>query len=223
MSDRIRFGASTTFVAVLFVAWVITACDRPPRYETAGTEPAATDSIRRLDSENDSLSAPRQVSSSPIQAPPDSCVSANEVRYREGFTYHLGHPFTGVACSYYADGSVHTLTRYVNGRRSGLWRVYYPNGVIEKAGTIRSGVEDGPYIENFMNGNRRYEYLYDMGTKTGVWRSWYADGTPYTERHFQNGMLHGKVLVWDEQGQLAKEYDYVHGRLVNSVMHFEEQ
>ncbi|MFT6185997.1 MAG: antitoxin component YwqK of YwqJK toxin-antitoxin module, partial [Cryomorphaceae bacterium] len=72
------------------------------------------------------------------------------------------------------------------------------------------------------NSELKYEYHYDLGKKVGVWKSWYEDGIRYTERHFENDDLNGKVLVWDESGKLAKEYDYINGRLMNSQMHFKE-
>lgn len=206
--------------ALIASACFFLACGHNPRYkksvggaESDSAETPAADTAEVRGDESKTI---------PAHSPAgDSCVWTAHVNYRQGFTYYKGEMFTGEACSYYEGGALHTLTHYENGRRSGDWTVYYPDGVIEKSGTVRSGVEDGLYIENHPNGNRRYEYHYDMGTRTGKWRSWYEDGTPYTERNFSNGLLHGKVLVWDENGELAKEYDYVHGQLMNSVMHFE--
>lgn len=221
MSDRIAVVAAMVWVVI-----AMAACGGSPRYETL-RESMTTPDTAAAPSAQDSESAPGHIdvqqNPEDLVAAPDSCVSTEEIQYWDGFTYLRGRMFTGIACSYYEDGGLHTVTHYENGRRSGKWNVYYPNGVVEKAGITRSGVEDGLYIENYPNGQRRYEYHYAMGSRTGVWRSWYPDGTRYTERNFRNGMLDGKVLVWDEKGKLAKEYDYVHGQLVNSIMHFKEK
>ncbi len=220
MIDRLAF--------ILAMAWVViafAACGGSPRYETS-QESISTIDTAEAPFPDDRETTPRRLdtpmTSEDLVAAPDSCVSTQEIQFRDGFTYLRGRMFTGVACSYYEDGELHTVTHYENGRRSGMWSVYYSSGIVEKTGTTRSGVEDGLYIENYIDGQRRYEYHYAMGSRTGVWRSWYPDGTRYTERNFRNGMLDGKVLVWDEQGKLAKEYDYANGQLVNSIMHFKE-
>lgn len=218
MNDRFA-----VIVAVLWMMMYLASCGGSPRYETSRESEVTPDTAATpSDSDTERTPSYTDIPESPedLVAVPDSCVSTQDIQYRDGFTYLRGRMFTGIACSYYEDGGLHTVTHYENGRRSGKWSVYYPNGVVEKAGTTRSGVEDGLYVENYMNGRQRYEYHYAMGSRTGVWRSWYPDGTRYTERNFRNGMLDGKVLVWDENGKLAKEYDYVHGRLVNSIMHF---
>lgn len=142
----------------------------------------------------------------------------------DGLTRDTLHaePFSGRACTYHKNSALHTLTAFVVGVREGRWEVYYPNGQLHKQGAINGGQEDGPYLEYFPHGQLKYEYHYERGERVGVWKSWYADGTPYTERHFAQGVIHGKVWVWDEQGRLAKEYDYRNGSVVRSQMHFED-
>lgn len=152
----------------------------------------------------------------------EKCVPMSEVIYRDGRAFLQNEPFTGVTCSYFPSGSLHTLTTYEAGYKQGLWEIYYNDGKKEKYGFTRNGKDDGIYREYYPNGQLKYEYRYDLGKKVGIWRSWYEDGTNYTERHFENDRLNGKVLVWDESGKLAKEYDYVNGRLVNSEMHFKK-
>lgn len=157
----------------------------------------------------------------------DKCISISELSFsqtgKESMTYFEGSPFTGKGCSYHSSGKISTLTSYVDGRRAGIWEVYYDNGQLEKAGIVKDGKEHGSYQEYFRNGQLKYDYTYDRGAKVGVWKSWYEDGTPYTERNFNNDKLNGKVLVWDENGKLSKEYDYINGKVVNSIMHFKNE
>jgi antitoxin component YwqK of YwqJK toxin-antitoxin module len=150
-------------------------------------------------------------------------IPMQEIQYRNGIAYQAEKPFTGKVCSYHSNGEIHTLTSYRAGAKNGLWEVFFANGQREKSGFTRQGKDDGLYREWYANGELKYEYHYDLGKKVDVWKSWYEDGTRYTERHFENDELNGKVLVWDETGKLAKEYDYVNGRLMNSQMHFKEE
>jgi len=157
-----------------------------------------------------------------IQKVAQDCLSMSEVRFQDGLATHHGQPISGKVCSYFRTGEIHTLTTYREGEKEGLWEVFYQDGKREKSGFTRRGKDDGLYREYYPNGRLKYEYHYDLGKKVDVWKSWYADGTPYTERHFEDDRLNGKVLVWDENGKLAKEYDYVDGRLVKSEMHFKK-
>ena len=155
--------------------------------------------------------------------PVQDCTPMTQVTYSEGIAHLDNAPLSGKVCSYHPNGKMHTLTTYSEGRKSGMWEIYFADGQREKSGFTRKGKDDGLYREWYPNGQLKYEYHYDLGKKTDVWKSWYEDGTPYTERHFKDDQLHGKVLVWDERGKLSKEYDYVNGRLMNSQMHFKEE
>lgn len=136
--------------------------------------------------------------------------------------FYQGEPFKGIAVIYSKDGSKYTEQNYEDGEKKGEWRVYFPNGQIQKEGVKINGKDHGQYREWYQNGNLKYEYQYDLGKKVGKWLSWYEDGTKYTERNFVDDQLNGKVFVWDESGKLAKEYDYRNNRQVNAIMHFKE-
>lgn len=131
-------------------------------------------------------------------------------------------PFSGWAITYANGGAKYIEQQYKNGIREGAWRVYYPNGQLEKEGFKKDKLDHGLYKEWYRNGQLKYEYHYSAGKKVGKWLSWYEDGTRYTERNFVNDQLNGKVFVWDEQGVLAKEYDYQNGDLIHRKMHFKE-
>lgn len=131
-------------------------------------------------------------------------------------------PFSGWAITYANGGAKYIEQQYKNGIREGAWRVYYPNGQLEKEGFKKNKLDHGLYKEWYRNGQLKYEYHYSAGKKVGKWLSWYEDGTRYTERNFVNDQLNGKVFVWDEQGVLAKEYDYQNGDLIHRKMHFKE-
>jgi len=134
---------------------------------------------------------------------------------------YQGKAFSGAAVSKLKSGKNFTFDTYVNGVKDGLYVTYYSNGNKQKEGYTKNGKEDGIYYDYYQTGKVQREHHFDMGKKVGIWKSFYEDGKKWTERHFKNDNLHGKVLVWDEQGRLGKEYDYVNGQLVNKQMHFE--
>ena len=150
------------------------------------------------------------------------CIALSETELTNGLTCHHEVPLSGKICSWFENGNKHTETSFNEGIKEGVWTVYFENGLPEKIGSILNGKDDGQYKEYYETGQLKYDYTYQNGSKEGVWKSWYADGGKYTERHFSENTLNGKVLVWDEQGRLAKEYDYVKGSLVKEQMHFKQ-
>ena len=150
------------------------------------------------------------------------CIALSETELTNGLTYHNEVPLSGKTCSWYPNGNIHTETTFHEGKREGVWTIYFENGQPEKTGNIINGKDHGEYKEYYENGQLKYDYIYQNGSKEGVWKSWYADGGKYTERHFSQNTLNGKVLVWDEQGRLAKEYDYLKGSLIKEQMHFKK-
>jgi antitoxin component YwqK of YwqJK toxin-antitoxin module len=151
-------------------------------------------------------------------------VNYSELEFRnveqEQLAYFKNELFTGWSVIFTKGQIKYIEQQYLNGKKDGIWRVYYPSGQLQKEGNMVNGLDEGLYREYYENGTLQYEYHYSAGKKVGKWLSWYADGTPYTERNFVNDELNGKVLVWDEKGKLAKEYDYRNNILVNSIMHF---
>ncbi len=136
--------------------------------------------------------------------------------------YYQDDPFSGIAVIFSKEGSKYIEQTYKKGEKKGEWRVFFPDGQIQKEGLKINGQDHGQYREWHQNGNLKYEYQYDVGKKVGKWLSWYEDETKYTERNFVDDQLNGKVFVWDETGKLAKEYDYRNNRQVNAIMHFKE-
>ena len=55
------------------------------------------------------------------------------------------------------------------------------------------------------------EYL--DGKQHGVDIFFYNNKQKKTEKHFQNGKLHGKFTEWTVMGKLSKEIDYVDGKM----------
>ncbi|NEN24521.1 toxin-antitoxin system YwqK family antitoxin [Cryomorpha ignava] len=151
-----------------------------------------------------------------------TCIALSETESTNGLTYYHMVPLSGKICSWYPNGNKHTETAVIEGKKEGIWTVYFENGQPEKTGSILNGEDDGEYKEYYKNGQLKYDYTYKNGSKEGVWKSWYEGGGKYTERNFSENTLDGKVLVWDEQGRLAKEYDYVNGTLIKQQMHFKE-
>lgn len=131
-------------------------------------------------------------------------------------------PFTGTGINFFKNGKKQYSTTYKNGLKEGEWRIWFPNGNVNKIGNTLNGEEHGIYQEFYEEGQIKYEYHYDLGKKINVWKSWYENGQQWTSRDFKNDKLDGKVLVWDTDGTLTKEYTYRNGALIDKQFYFEE-
>jgi antitoxin component YwqK of YwqJK toxin-antitoxin module len=70
------------------------------------------------------------------------------------------------------DGKIKMEGALVNGKRNGLWKSYYPNGVTWSETSFRNGIADGETRTYYKNGNLRYDGANKNGEKMGEW-NWY--------------------------------------------------
>ena len=86
---------------------------------------------------------------------------------------------------YYKDGKMlKEGSLNEKGRRNGIWKSYYRDGVVWSEGYFTNGRREGKTITYFTNGNKYYEGEYVKSKKSGIWK------------------------FWNEQGEFVKEVDY---------------
>lgn len=159
----------------------------------------------------------------------DNC---NSLKYEENYNHGERH---GKQIYYYTDGSVRILVHYTNGNVDGETIKYNRKGIV---------IQKTMYADNniismvaYHNGNTVVNTTHDGD---------YSTITCYKEkkitcviplfknkRHgkvvassygpndlvcfYDNGLLHGKVMMWHNPEQLKYEAEYVHGKLEGSV------
>lgn len=79
-------------------------------------------------------------------------------------------------------------TQYVDGRRSGRFRSFFPTGQLHTEG------------------------WYLRGKREGRWRSWREGGGLEREEHYRAGLLHGKSVLYWSTGQPWFEQSYDSGK-----------
>jgi antitoxin component YwqK of YwqJK toxin-antitoxin module len=126
---------------------------------------------------------------------------------------------------------------------TGLWEVYWPNGVIKFRGNFVNGKEEGECLCFWDNGNLAQrgtkvngecvgvwtDYSYD-GAMTlegeygesgqhGLWKSFWHDGIVMTEEEYVDGLLHGSVRHFSFDGQLVHQGEFRNGEPYNGICH----
>lgn len=81
---------------------------------------------------------------------------------------------------------------YADGKASGDWKVWFPNGQLKTEITVEDGVRNGPYVEWTEDGNKRYEF------------------------NFADGKLDGTITLYGAKGEkVVQQYD--HGKLLKET------
>lgn len=160
--------------------------------------------------------------------PTEPVVNLGDLKYKDtagGKRQALvnGAPLTGVAMMKLPNGKPYTSETFIDGYKNGPYKIWHGNGNLYQEGITINGKNDGLYQEFYETGELKYEYHYSKGKKIGAWKSWYENGQMWTKRDFNYDQLHGKVLVWDTDGTLTKEYTYTNGNLIDKQLYFEEE
>tara|TARA_B100000686_G_scaffold354186_1_gene463123 strand:- start:11015 stop:12142 length:1128 start_codon:yes stop_codon:yes gene_type:complete len=91
---------------------------------------------------------------------------------------------------------------YKNGKRDGISRSYWPDGILKQERTWKNGKQDGLYIEwRHTDGRKIREYTYRGGQRDGSQIEYWANGQKKIERTFKNGEEDGLRIEWYKNGQ----------------------
>jgi len=86
---------------------------------------------------------------------------------------------------------------------------FYPSGELEERTNYQSkddgGKKHGLFRAWYQNGVLRHEWTYKDGKKHGLSRDWYSDGQLMMEYTYKDGKVHGLWRIWDNDGQLKIE------------------
>ncbi|MBT6448103.1 MAG: hypothetical protein HOK38_05080 [Flavobacteriaceae bacterium] len=98
----------------------------------------------------------------------------------------------------------------------GLWKVYLKSGnneILEWEINYKNGKKEGLRKQYWLNGVLRTEGNFKNGIEEGVRKDYYGDGVLKIETYYKNGKQNGLYKEYHENGQLQKE-----GQIVNNKM-----
>ena len=113
----------------------------------------------------------------------------------DGVTYHFTKEklFTGIAYAMRRDGQTGTEEGFLNGRRHGPSRTWYPSGQLQEETTFYNGLTYGPSREWDEAGQLRREAFIEYGIRV-------------------------REKNWDEMGRLIEEYEMPPDHLYYSIL-----
>jgi antitoxin component YwqK of YwqJK toxin-antitoxin module len=101
---------------------------------------------------------------------------------------------------------------YVDNRKDGLWKRYWPNGKLRSEVNYQTGKPLGEYKLFYENGKLEEHSHWVNSKNTGDFKRYYSNGNP--QQHFiftDNGKRNGMQRYYHENGKIAMEVNIVNG------------
>jgi antitoxin component YwqK of YwqJK toxin-antitoxin module len=113
----------------------------------------------------------------------------------------------------YGIGQLFEEGRYINGKRTGVWRRYWPNGNVMSEITYQMGRPRGEYRTFYPNGKVEELGSWDLDRNTGKFQRWHPNGQLAQDFVFNDhGVRDGEQKYYHENGQLAVQVTVEEGR-----------
>lgn len=140
-------------------------------------------------------------------------AAALTLRPELGRWFHQGKPYDGYAVKRGASGAVLERIGYLDGKKQGVARSFYPDGSLRRRASYHRNRLHG--VVEFFGATGTLVSLarYDFGVLHGEQRSWYPDGSPYKQRTLAYGREEGLQRAWRRNGKLYVNYEARHGRI----------
>lgn len=103
--------------------------------------------------------------------------------------------------------------RYLNSRRNGIWKTYYPNGVLKSEVTYQNNRPNGYAKIFFENGKLMEEGEWKNNRWVGTFKAYYENGqTLYDFNYNNDGKRQGEQKYYYENGQLMMKGNMTEGK-----------
>lgn len=135
-----------------------------------------------------------------------------ELKANLGLMYHNDQPFTGISVLYYSENIEAETIVYVDGKRHGSYKKWFPDGRLSFESNYVNGLQDGTAKTWWKNGNLRSEANYTKGIVNGIQKQWYKSGNRFKEMTIVNGKEEGLQKAWRENGKIYNNYEAKNGR-----------
>lgn len=113
----------------------------------------------------------------------------------------------------YAPEAVVEEGDFARGRKTGLWKKYWPNGNPKSEIIYKNGRTTGTYTTFHENGNVNEKGTMQGGLLVGKFEMYYPDGKPKQIKNFnESGETEGTVVYYHPNGNKELEFETVNGK-----------
>jgi antitoxin component YwqK of YwqJK toxin-antitoxin module len=119
----------------------------------------------------------------------------------------------GVWKQYFPNDKLKSEITYVNNIPNGYSKFYYKNGNISEEGIWKINKWDGSYKYYYENGQIAYDWNFLNGKREGKQKYYYENGQVHYDGEWSGGQENGVLKEYSEDGQLMAEKVYNKGRI----------
>lgn len=117
---------------------------------------------------------------------------------------------------YNMDGLFLSEENWVKGKREGKSIVYHPGTKQAASVTIfKNGLEEGPYVEYYLDGQKKMEATYVAGNMEGTATWYFTDGRINIIGAYQHAVKHGKWTYYNADGSVKGTETWTLGKLTS--------
>ncbi|MCK9203453.1 MAG: toxin-antitoxin system YwqK family antitoxin [Bacteroidales bacterium] len=114
------------------------------------------------------------------------------------------------------DGSMVSEEFYVDGKKDGVSKIFYPDGVQAEVSTWKNGIMDGLSEQYYSDGKIKLRLSYMDGEKNDACSTWFMSGKLMITGKYYQGHPDGHWIFYNEQGEIIKTEDYQKGELLQT-------
>lgn len=148
------------------------------------------------------------------ESSPDRVVQAEDplLSFRQDTLFHKQTPYSGQVITLFQNGDTACISNRREGLEHGPCLKWYPNGQLAESRMFVKGVKTGTHLGWWDDATPRFEYHFLNGEHEGDAREWYTNGRPYKSFHYKNGYEDGSQKMWWENGVIRANYAVRNGR-----------
>jgi antitoxin component YwqK of YwqJK toxin-antitoxin module len=105
---------------------------------------------------------------------------------------------------------------YKNGKKEGISKTFYPDGVIAERLTWKNGVRSGLWEQYYTDGKIKLKCAYLNDQKNGPFNTYYMSGRLWLTGNYINGDADGTWIYISEKGETEKKEYYSKGLLIKT-------
>lgn len=142
-------------------------------------------------------------------------VSGSEVSIDQahGLRMYQAQPFTGTVVARHPNGKLAAADDFVNGRRDGHARLWFPDGTLGYEARFKAGIRDGVSSSWWANGRVRSHTIFVADKEQGEAWEWYVTGEKFKRYQFKDGQPDGLQRAWRTNGKLFSNFEIRDGRM----------
>ena len=130
-----------------------------------------------------------------------------------GIWSYNNQPYSGYSVRYHANEALMEKVGFYNGKKEGVSKLWYNNGVLKMESHYDQNTSIGSYKSWWRNGVLSSESNYVNGKVNGIERKWFDNGVLSKQRNLLDVKENGIQQAWLKNGKLYVNYEAKNGRI----------